>query len=246
MRLALLSDIHGNATALEAVLAHARAREVDRFINLGDILYGPLEPKRTMELLEQVDPLTIQGNQDRDVYDADTVKIAASPTLRHVVDQIGDAGVRWLRSLPKTAMLGEEIFACHGSPSSDMVYLLEDVASGFAIVRDDDAIVSQLGGISSPIILGGHTHTARVVHLSTGQTLINPGSVGLPAYDDELPVPHVMQSWSAHACYAIIEAHRKGWQVELFRVAYDHQYAAELARTRGRDDWARWLSTGRA
>ena len=246
MRIAVLSDIHGNAMALEAVLAHARSRGADRFLNLGDILYGPLEPKRTMDLLAGLDALTIQGNQDRDVYEADAAKLAASPTFRHVVGEIGDDGLRWLRSLPKTASLGEEIFLCHGSPSSDLTYLLEDVTSGFAVVRADEAIVSELEGIRHPIVVCGHTHTARVVHLSTGQTVINPGSVGLPAYDDDLPVPHVMQSWSAHASYALLEERRGEWDVELCRVPYDHPGAAALARVRGRDDWARWLETGRA
>jgi len=81
--------------------------------------------------------------------------------------------------------------------------------------------------------------------LSHGQLVINPGSIGVPAYDDVDPVRYRMQTFSPHACYGILEKNGAVWNVSLERVAYDHQAAAEYARTLGRDDWAQGIATGR-
>ena len=62
-----------------------------------------------------------------------------------------------------------------------------------------------------PLILCGHTHLPRVVALSSGQLVVNPGSVGLPAYADDAPVAHAMQTFSPHASYAILESGPSGW-----------------------------------
>jgi predicted phosphodiesterase len=245
MKIAVLSDIHGNVWALKAVLGDAKRRAVERFINLGDILYGPLKPRDTFELLQTIDAVTIQGNQDRDIYQA-TGQIEKNPTLAHVINDLGSGPIDWLRSLPKTQALADEIFACHGSPRSDMVYLLEDVAQGFPMVKTEEAIQKELDGFGFPIILCGHTHIPRVVQLSSGSLVINPGSVGLPAYDDDLPNYHAMQNYSPLASYAIIEKRGGGWRVEMLKIPYEHAPAAEQARRQGRDDWARWIATGRA
>jgi hypothetical protein len=84
-----------------------------------------------------------------------------------------------------------------------------------------------------------------VVELSNGQLIVNPGSVGVPAYDDVDPVRYRMQTFSSHACYGIVEKSAAGWNVSLERVAYNHQAAVEYARTLGRDDWAQGIATGR-
>src|SRR5438309_1396064 len=102
MRYGILSDIHGNIWALEAVLEHASRCRIDRFLNLGDILYGPLEPRSTFERVQSIDALTIQGNQDREIYEArsDTSNL----TLRFVLDDLGSGPIEWLSGLPKTAI----------------------------------------------------------------------------------------------------------------------------------------------
>lgn len=246
MKIGALSDIHGNIWALKAVLDDAKRRGVERFINLGDILYGPLKPRDTFELLQTVDAVTIQGNQDRDIYQATATRMEKNPTLAYVIDDLGSEPVDWLGSLPKTRTLTDEIFACHGSPRSDMVYLLEDVTRGFPIVKAEEAIQKELDGVGSPIILCGHTHISRVVQLSSGSLVINPGSVGVPAYDDDLPNYHAMQNYSPLASYAILEKREGGWRVDLLKTPYEHALAAEQARRQGRDDWARWIATGRA
>ena len=127
----------------------------------------------------------------------------------------------------------------------DTVYLLEDIMFGLPQVRSEGAIRELLQGVRQLVVLCGHTHIPRVVELSNGQLVINPGSVGVPAYDDVDPVRYRMQNFSPHACYAILEKNGVGWNVSLEKVAYDHLAAAEYARSRGRDDWAQGIATGR-
>ena len=245
-RLAILADIHANVWALEAVLGHASNRGVDGFVNLGDTLYGPLKPQATYQRLLQENVLvTIQGNQDRLIYEASERDLASIPTLAYVIRDLGEEPIHWLSSLPKTAALGNDIFLCHGTPGSDMIYLLEDIMEGLPEVRSEGAIRELLHGVHQPVVLCGHTHIPRVVELANGQLVVNPGSVGVPAYDDIDPVRYRMQTFSPHACYGILEKNSAGWNVSLERVAYDHQAAAQYARTLGRDDWAQGIATGR-
>jgi putative phosphoesterase len=246
MRLAILADIHANIWALEAVLAHARSHSVDAFINLGDTLYGPLKPRETYDrLLQENIAITIQGNQDRLIYEASARDLVSIPTLTYVIRELGEEPIHWLNDLPKTAVFDNDIFLCHGTPGSDTAYLLEDIMDGLPEVRSEGAIRELLQGVHQPVVLCGHTHIPRVVELSTGQLVINPGSVGVQAYDDVEPVRYRMQTYSPHACYAILEKGRAGWNVSLERVSYDHHTAAEHARTMGRDDWAQGIATGR-
>jgi len=246
MRLAVISDIHGNIWALKAVLEDAERRSIEKFINLGDIFYSPLKPRETFDLLQTIDALTIQGNQDRAIYQAGQTEISDNPTLAYIIDELGSEPIKWLESLPKTQVISNEVFLCHGTPRSDLVYLLEDVAKGFPMVKTEAAILEELDGRDFSIVLCGHTHLPRVVRLSSGTIIVNPGSVGLPAYDDDLPNYHVMQNYSPFASYAIIEKREDGWHTELLKIPYEFGLAAEQAQRQGRDDWAQWLATGRA
>ncbi len=81
MPIAAISDIHSNVYALEAVLADINKREIDVIVNLGDILYGPIAPKATYELLKKHEIVTIRGNQDRQIYEASQQEIESNPTM---------------------------------------------------------------------------------------------------------------------------------------------------------------------
>ena len=80
--------------------------------------------------------------------------------------------------------------------------------------------------------------------LADGATVINPGSVGLPAYDHDAPVPHVMESGSPLARYALLPRTVAGWAPELRAIPYPWATAAAAARERNREDWAVPLETG--
>jgi diadenosine tetraphosphatase ApaH/serine/threonine PP2A family protein phosphatase len=125
--------------------------------------------------------------------------------------------------------------------------LLEDVSSGVAKVRSDQNIINLLRGQKSKIILCGHTHTPRCVQLTTGQMIINPGSVGLQAYLDDEPCKHSMENFSPHASYVILEqSENSQWHVAFAKVNYDIDSAVNAARKQNRLDWVHFLSTGRS
>lgn len=95
--------------------------------------------------------------------------------------------------MPFEKRISSEIYLCHGTPKSDLEYLLENIESGYPILKKDDEIIKFLYKETSKIILCGHTHIFRNVMLSTKQLVINPGSVGLQAYKDDEPTVHKMK-----------------------------------------------------
>jgi len=245
MKIAVLSDIHSNVFALEAVIADVKKHDVDVMANLGDILYGPIAPRATYELLMKHDFITISGNQDRQVYEATREEIDTNPTMRFILEDLGHEPIEWMKSLPFDKQLSDDIYFCHGTPSNDLIYLLEDVKLGYARLRSDNEIISLLNGQQSKLICCGHTHTPRTVSLNTGQLVINPGSVGLQAYTDDEPVIHSMETFSSHASYSIVESGAHGWKVHHIRVPYDVQLAINECEKRSRMDWVHFLTTGR-
>ena len=82
------------------------------------------------------------------------------------------------------------------------------------------------------------------MRLSDGRLVVNPGSVGLQAYEGDEPHPHGVENGSPHARYAIVDRAAAGWQVELRSVPYEHEAAARRAAAHDRPDWADALRTG--
>jgi len=246
MKIAAISDIHSNIYALQRVLGDIKRRGVDVTVNLGDILYGPIEPKATYELLMENELVTIRGNQDRQIYEASQEEIETNPTMQFILKDLGEQPLIWMKNLPFSMQLTDQVFLCHGTPNNDLIYFLESVETGSTKVRNDEDIIKLLAGQTSDVILCGHTHTPRAVTTSTKQLIVNPGSVGLPAYVDDLPVAHSIENHSPHATYAILELVGTEWNVQHIRVPYDHEKAARAAELRGREDWVHFLLTGRA
>ncbi|MBN1885834.1 MAG: metallophosphoesterase family protein [Candidatus Krumholzibacteriota bacterium] len=240
--IAVISDIHGNHRALGAVFADIDRRGIGRIVNLGDSLYGPLDPRRTAEMLLARPITTVRGNEDRlligEAADAD-------PTARHVRGMLSGEHLRWLESLPAVAHVEGGIVCFHASPDADDEYLLWDVTPAGAVERDAAAVASRLDGYRGALVLCGHDHVPRVIALSGGTLVVDPGSVGCPAFADAEPYPHVMETGSPAARYAVLHQTRAGWEVEPVSVRYDCEAVARLAERGGRDDWAAWLRTGR-
>lgn len=243
MRLALLSDIHGNLAALEAVLEDIRSCAVDQIVNLGDSLSGPLLPRETAYFLMQQPWVQPAGNHERQLLEFDPA--LGSDSDRYALATLDAPALQWLASLPKTARIGHDVLLCHGTPHDDCEGLLESVDErGIHIARSGD-IERRIAGITATLIACGHTHLPRSMRLR-GTAMVNPGSVGLPAFDAHHPHPFVVQNGSPDARYAVVEQRAAGWHVELRSVPYDHVAAAELARAHGRPDWAAALATGYA
>jgi len=245
MKFAVLSDIHSNVFALEAVIADAKKHAVELMINLGDILYGPIAPRATYDLLIQHDIVTICGNQDRQIFEATTDEITSNPTMQFIIDDLGVEPIDWMKLLPFDIQLNDDVYLCHGTPDNDLVYLLENVELGFARLRSDDEIIKLLNGQKSKLICCGHTHTPRTVSLTTGQVIVNPGSVGLQAYTDDEPIIHSMENFNSLASYAIVEKVNDSWNIEHINVPYNVELAVVECKKRDRMDWVHFLSTGR-
>lgn len=243
MKLAALSDIHGNLGALEAVLSDLERRGIDQIVNLGDILSGPLLPRETAELLMARSFLTIRGNHERQVLSPARDRMLASD--RYALEALGPEQLRWLGSLPATAWLGPEVLLVHGTPSTDLQFLLETVTPAGLEAATEAEISERLGATTATLVLCGHSHVPRVARLPSGVTVVNPGSVGLQAFADDYPSAYRVELGSPHARYAVLERTATGWDVELAMVEYDWEAAARLAEANARPEWAHALRTGR-
>lgn len=243
MKFAVLADIHGNADALRAVLDDMAALGLQAAVNLGDCFSGPLDAGATADLLLARGFPAIRGNHDR--YLIEQAPDEMGPSDRTAYDQLDPEPRDWLAGLPPALWLREDIFLCHGTPSSDCAYWLERVnPDGSVRSATLDEIEAEAAGLEARLILCAHTHIPRVLRLRDGRVIVNPGSIGCPAYDDTRPVSHQMQTGTPNASYAIVEEGPSGWIVAFRSVPYDATAASALAASRGRPDWARALATG--
>lgn len=241
MRIAALADIHGNLAALEAVVADFTRRGAEAVVNLGDSLAGPLLPRETARFLMAQPWTHLAGNHERQMLATEGRR---GPSDEYAVSQLGRAELDWVAALRPAVAFSPDILLCHGTPGSDSAYFLETVEPGGVRAATPAEVATRLGDVTAALVLCGHTHTPRSVRTARGQLIVNPGSVGLPAYDDVLPYPHVVQTGSPDARYAIVERRDGGWTSLLIAVPYDHAAMAELARQRHRPDWEHALRTG--
>lgn len=245
MRFAAIADIHGNALALESVLIDIERAGIKQTVNLGDVFSGPLDAAGTAKLLEERDFPTLRGNHDRYLIEQNPADMG--PSDRVAYNQLSPEHLDWLRALPASLTLWHEVYACHATPHTDDCYWMEQVEPNGTIRQSSLAeLEGELNGEArtADLILCAHTHIPRMARLSCGRLLVNPGSVGCPAYDDVTPYPHVMQTGTPNASYAILEKSTAGWDATFRSVPYDHAAAAALARANGREDWARGLESG--
>lgn len=243
MRIAVIADIHGNRLALEAVLADIAAQGVTQILNLGDHLSGWIEPLRTADLLMQrPDIVSIAGNQDRRMLEAWRAGKAGD---RWDCGQLSNTHFEWMAAQPATRVHHGKIYLCHGSPRGDDDYWLEDVApDGRVTLAASENIEARAEGVAASLMLCAHTHVPRMVRLRNGRLVVNPGSIGLPAYTSKEPHPHHIETGTPDACYAIVEADQGPWQVTFRYVPYDRLSAARMAAAHGSPAWERALATG--
>ena len=243
MRIAALSDIHGNLPALDAVLADIRHRNVDQIVNLGDIVSGALFPQETADRLMALSLPTISGNHERQVLHDKAASMSLAD--EYAAKRLRADQLQWIAALPQTLRLNAEVLLVHGTPDSDLVYLLETLTSEGIRRASISEVMERAGNTDATLILCGHSHIQRAIQLDDGRLVVNPGSVGLQAYSTEYPSPHIVEMGSPHARYAIIEKRETGWLAQLLAVPYDWQHAALVAERNGRMDWGRSLRTGR-
>jgi putative phosphoesterase len=231
MRIALLSDIHGNLVALDAVLADARAQGAGQFWVIGDFsAIGP-DPVTVLERITTLDELLVtRGNTDRYVVTGegpppDLAAVRANPALIPTYAGIAASiawtrgfvtahgWFEWLERLPLDVRLtisGIRVLAVHASPGTDD-------GEGIHPGRSDAELQRLTHGSAADLVLVAHTHEpmARTINRTV---VINLGSVSNPRAPD------------LRASYVIMEATTSGIELEHRRVSYDHQAFIDAVR----------------
>lgn len=241
MRLAVISDIHGNLAALETVLEDLRRRGADRIVNCGDLCNSPLWPRETFDFLEPLGWSTVRGNHDRWMVELNPSEM--SPALQYTYAELGEARRKTLGALPVVHWPEPDILMCHGTPADDYEYLLEENDNGLLKLAHGDTIQRRLGDAKASLILCGHSHNPGMVLAPSGALVLNPGSVGCPIFADNPKAP-LNNCRAPHARYAIATRGAGGWSVEFVALVYDWERAARRAEANGLPNWARSYRTG--
>lgn len=221
MRLGVVSDVHGNAVALQEVLIALEDLEVHEVVCLGDVVgYGP-HPGLCVDRVKAACSLTLAGNHDRAVADPAILtrfNPVAAEALRWTAERVGDGDAAWLGSLPEEAAHHGGVLCCHGAPGAPNQYIDTPAEAAAA-----------LGRSPQPLALCGHTHVPAALVLHPGgrvsddwhpwpegepleikpeaRVLLNPGSVGQPRDGDP------------RAAYAVLDL--DAGAATRYRIEYD-------------------------
>jgi putative phosphoesterase len=218
MRVALISDLHGNRLALEAVLTDIARAGVDRIVCLGDVATLGPHPEAVLARLEQLSCACIMGNHDEFLLDAGLIRsYTEAPIVVASVDWcrsvLPPAAIDFVRRFERQIVIpldgASELLLFHGSPRSHM----EDILATTPPERLD----TLLDGARATVLAGGHTHI-QMLRQHRGMLLVNPGSVGMPFRQHvNGRAPEVLP----HAEYAIVDGHSGDIAVTLRRVGLD-------------------------
>jgi len=207
VRIAVISDIHGNQVALEAVLDDLHKRPaVDQIIIAGDLCLNGPRPKQVLDTLRALNCPVIQGNVDYEVVSEAPDKGAKKRSvIAWTREQIGQEGIDYLAALPHSYLVnnpqGEDALVVHANPLNQ-----EDAI----FPTSPDSTLEQLLGSLAPTIGAlafGHVHIAYIRHWRH-LLLVDVGSCGLPRDED------------TRASYGILTWQDVGWQAEICRVTY--------------------------
>jgi diadenosine tetraphosphatase ApaH/serine/threonine PP2A family protein phosphatase len=247
MRYLVLSDIHANMEAFEAVLAAAQALSYDRILVLGDLVGYGADPNAVIEKMRALRPhALIRGNHDKvgsGLESPEGFNAVARSAIRWTYDTLTPENRAWLAALPAGPVVVDDLIEiCHGTPFDEDAYVFDDL----------DALRS-LHAAERPVCLFGHTHvqvgytlTGNLFTLATiddarpltielpedGRHLVNPGSVGQPRDGDP------------RAAYAIADTDRR--DVVIYRTEYDIERARARIIDEGLPDiLAQRLALGR-
>jgi putative phosphoesterase len=225
MRVAVLSDLHANAQALEAVMNDVVSQNCEHVFCLGDIaLAGPQPKEVTDYVMAQNTWTVIQGNTDKMIaqYGPQVVEFleAQYPVMANAISddvlKLDDAHRAYLANLPPMLSLDVEgcsVLLVHGSPRANN----EDILPGMPLEIIEEIVEET----KEKLILCGHTHIPCGYQTNRNQTIVNVGSVGRPMTQEP------------KACYAIIDFSQGSFEVRHRFVEYDNKLAAQIMSQRG-------------
>lgn len=240
MRLALISDIHGNHVALEAVLTAISTRAITQVICLGDVASTGPQPCEVIKRLREIGCPVVMGNMDAWLLQPEPKE---QPDLRRqqwqeidlwCAGQLSSADRAYLRSFQPSIeypLLDKKTLVCyHGSPRSYKERILP--------TTPEEELEQALAGVRGDLLVGGHTHV-QMFRRFKDLLVFNPGSVGL-AMDRVSPLSNIRQP--AFAEYAIVEYDKTALQVELHRITFDLQTFIQVMNASGMPHAAWWAS----
>jgi predicted phosphodiesterase len=149
MRIAALSDIHGNLAALDAVLEDIQSQGVDLIVNLGDIASGPLQPSETVDRLMALNLPTIRGNHERQLLAGDPSRMGASD--QYAFAELRPDQLAWFASLPAHQYISEDVLLVHGSVESDVTYFVETLEEDGCRAATHDEVLSRAGNANAKL-----------------------------------------------------------------------------------------------
>ncbi len=227
MRVAIVSDIHANWQALEAVLEDMKKQGCQRVLCLGDLAMAGPQPKEVIDFVRCQDNWTvIQGNTDKLIGDysqetVDKLKSAFPVMANALMDDVNileEDKKEYLKNLPAQKELEIEdikVLLVHGSPRRNNEDILPDVPLA--------QIEEILQGVDADLIFCGHTHVPCGYQTDSRKTLVNVGSVGRPMTENP------------QSCYVVADFNNGGFSVEHRFVDYDRETASEFMKARGFD-----------
>lgn len=233
MKLAIISDIHGNLSALEAALADIEAVGANQIICLGDVAsFGP-QPQETLRRMQTLGCQMVMGNADAEMLGTtdDTLPPHFTDIIRWCSAQLDEEDRDFIRTFGPTVRLelgGLSTLLFHGSPKS-----YNDVIT--ATTPDEE--LGSLLETRAPLMFGGHTHT-QLLRRYRDMTFVNPGSVGLPF---EILTAGTARN-PARAEYALLEIVRGQPSVTFRRVPYDVTPLLEAVRRSGMPHGEVWAA----
>lgn len=228
MKIAIISDIHGNMLALNEVLEDIKFENCDKIFCLGDIAMAGAEPNEAINKIKELQSenfIVIQGNTDEMIANFDKIpkvtfmddSLPMMNALKSDIELISDENILFLKNLKKQKeieIFGTKILLVHGSPRRNN----EDISPNLTL----EQVEEMLKDTNANIIFCGHTHMPCGYQTNTRQTVVNAGSVGRPL------------TQNPKSCYAILNLFEDGsFEVEHKFVSYDNQKASEMLRNRG-------------
>lgn len=226
MKTALISDVHGNLQALEAVLENLEREKVDQIICLGDIaLKGP-QPHEVVELLRGLNSTYIMGNTDALILNVTPAQVSRLSGEARIIGELSLwAGERltaedkeFMKSFKSrvevTVGRNQQMLCFHGSPESAETRIQPD--------RSDDDLASLFSGYSAQILAGGHTHL-QFLRPFRDSVFINPGSIGFSRGNPP----------ERKAEYAVLDFFEDGYYVKFKKIACDWDTTLEIAKEVG-------------
>lgn len=235
MRIAIFSDVHGNLTALEAVLADIEQQQPDLTVFAGDLcLMGP-RPAECLRLVRSMGLPAVVGNTDEFIAGGGRPPERMSAIIPWTQDQLTAGEVEWLGSRPfgmtlsPTADAADDLRIVHANPNDVNAIIYPPIDYQMArynneVRQSDEALRPLLAGLRAAVLAFGHLHLPTIRVLD-GLTLVNVSSVSNPGDGD------------ARAKYALLSYAGGRWSAEHHRVAYDMSAEADAFRERQPPGW---------